>query len=384
MRWIRRPRPVVLLLSAVLWLTVGGAGPWVVGGSTGAAACRLGIEGTASGNDGDFPSAVASDGSRGFWSVGIHYDGGDGSALAMRSSAGGWHPIPVPLPRGESESAQLVDVAALTPQDAWAVGVNGPGRIVILHWDGIAWRYVPQPLDVASGRGLLAVSAHSASDVWAVGRSSRGPVVTTLVEHWDGSAWSVVPSPSPSPYLNVLEDVVAIGPSDVWAVGYTVRGGRFRTLVEHWSEGGWTVVGSPDVAADDDALMSIAAVGPDDAWAVGWSGGASDETQGLSLHWDGRSWSLVDVPSQDPARTRLLGVTIAPGGPVAVGQEADQDSSLRPLALRWTGRTWTRIAVDPVEATDASLVGVASGGSVVAVGTGQFAVGFASIVVGGC
>jgi hypothetical protein len=383
MRTIRPHRPSALLVPVLLAVAVGftGSTEFV---ATGAAPCRLDSEGAATGVDGDLLSAVAGDGARGFWSVGIHFDGGKGRALMLRSSADGWHRVPVRLPRSEVGNAELDDIAFVSPSEAWAVGENGPGRVVIVRWDGVAWRHVGLPAELGADRGLYGVSALSANDVWAVGRSSGGSDVTTLVMRWDGSAWSVVPSPSPSRYLSVLEDVAAVGPSDVWAVGYSVRGGRYRTLVEHWDGTTWSVVKSPDVAGADATLMGVVAVGPGDVWAVGWSGTASDQTQGLTLHWDGTSWSRVDVPSHDSARTRLFAVAAVPGGPVAVGQMADEDSSLRPLALRWTGQAWTQVTVESVDADDASLVGLASGPRVVAVGTALFQPGFGSLVESGC
>jgi hypothetical protein len=37
----------------------------------------------------------------------------------------------------------LNGVAATSARNVWAVGGNGAGRNLILHWDGTAWKRVP-------------------------------------------------------------------------------------------------------------------------------------------------------------------------------------------------------------------------------------------------
>src|SRR5581483_8471295 len=75
----------------------------------------------------------------------------------------------------------LFGVAAIRPDDVWAVGSTGDAtagleHALALHWDGLAW--TAAALHVGQGRSLLAdVSAVSSSDVWpsvttTTGRSS--------------------------------------------------------------------------------------------------------------------------------------------------------------------------------------------------------------------
>jgi hypothetical protein len=368
---------VVALAAAIVFATSDSLG--VV-----ASACRLSTESPGTGRDGDLLSSVSTDRTGGLWAVGSHYDGGHGRALVLRSSDDGWGEAPLRIPANEAGNAQLEDVTAISPQDAWAVGVNGQSRAVIVHWNGTRWRDLAVSADVAANRGLLGIAAVSGNDVWAVGRTTSGLDITSLVERWNGSNWSAVASPSPSPYLSVLEDVVAIDAADVWAVGYGVRGGLYRSLVEHWDGGGWEVVRTPDVSGADDVLTGVAAMGPDDVWAVGWTRTQSGPARSLVLHWDGATWTRVDLPSLGARETELTAVAVASGRLVAVGRAADAGSVLRPFALRWDGRTWAEIPVEPNPVGEASLFDVTSDAGVVVVGTGLFESGFGSLVGTGC
>src|SRR5262245_54262964 len=62
---------------------------------------------------------------------------------------------------------------------------------------GLVWRFVDTPRDSAAQ--LSDVAAISPDDIWAVG--SHIDVVygtaRTLIEHWNGSTWSEVPAPNP-------------------------------------------------------------------------------------------------------------------------------------------------------------------------------------------
>ena len=53
---------------------------------------------------------------------------------------------------------------------------------------------MPTPSIGVTRASLAGVAALGPNNVWAVGTTITG----TLVEHWNGAAWSVVPSPSPA------------------------------------------------------------------------------------------------------------------------------------------------------------------------------------------
>ena len=328
-------------------------------------------------------TAIDPDGT--IWSVGAHFDGGHGVPLALRSSGSGWTDLPIELRPSEAHNATLQDVAAVSAKDVWAVGTTGPGRSIVVRWNGRTFRTLGLPEDLTAQRELLGVAAASPNDVWAVGKHTSGPEPATLVDHWDGTTWGEVASPNQGAESNVLKDVVAIGPSDVWAVGFRIEDGTYRTLAEHWDGSKWRIVDTPDAGGADSFLMGVAATGSDDVWAVGWSGHGSESARPLALHYDGTRWSMQDAPSPSATRTQLLAVTAVPGGMLAVGHAAGKDLLLKPFALRTEGGGWTRTLAEPVGKRDASLLSVAaSGQDVVAVGSGQFESGYGSVTERGC
>jgi hypothetical protein len=134
----------------------------------------------------------------------------------------------------------LQAVAAVAPDDAWAVGsyqekgtrLDEPAtdRPLALHWDGNRWTVVQLP-DVGQG-GLNGVAARAADDVWAVGQTvaSSGDdfTVTPLLLHWDGTAWSRVGAPVDEDAS--LSAVTAIPGGGLWAVGTRGSGSPAKAL----------------------------------------------------------------------------------------------------------------------------------------------------------
>src|SRR5207247_2555753 len=111
--------------------------------------------------------------------------------------------------------------------DVWAVGENiSATEPFIEHFDGTRWAEVPTPAALHfPGGGALSVTlwdvaAVAPDDAWAVGgynflgQSTERPE-TPVVLHWDGSAWGVVDMPSPGNAAYVGYGVVAAGPDDV-------------------------------------------------------------------------------------------------------------------------------------------------------------------------
>ena len=196
-------------------------------------------------------------------------------------------------------------VSGTAPDDVWAVGPRSelrPGsQTIIEHWNGQRWERIQSPNGATGSNAaneLHGVAALSPNDAWAVGQytDSIGDPLRILVEHWDGKTWSIVPAPNPSQTENGLEDVVASGPNDVWAVGYSVVGTHATTLVEHWDGQQWSVVPTPDVTSGGSGadLNAISVVSANDIWAVG-----SQPSGVLIEHWDGSTWSVIDAPTPE-------------------------------------------------------------------------------------
>src|SRR5579863_6557921 len=267
------------------------------------------------------------------------------SAIAEHWDGTQWSVIPSPEP-GNYQN-YLEGVVALSSNNVWAVGLEQDykGRYeeqqktLIEHWDGTQWSVITSPNPGMFYNSLSGVAALAPNDIWAVG--SRGDVqgfTKTLIEHWDGTRWSVIASPNVGTYGNGLSAVTALSASDIWAVGNdanTNYGGR--TLIEHWNGSKWSVVSSPNVGLFDNELWSVAGVAPDDIWTVGlnWAS-PGDVVATLTEHWDGSTWSVVSSPNPPGGDNDLHGVVaVASNNVWALGGSASG-----PITMQWNGQQW--------------------------------------------
>jgi len=304
----------------------------------------------------------------------------------------------VPSPNASSLDNMLHDVAVLSATDAWAVGqtqIDGGGRAetLIQHWDGSAWRIVPSPNRLLTTNNasnvLQGVAAIAPDDVWAVGYTvSYDAPYRTLAMHWDGSRWSIVDTPSPGSPYNALNDVTAVGPNDVWAVGgspilatafqpFDSRAGGYAL---HWDGRTWSAVpGAPGREASSTLAAATAvsssevwaagpsdpwrwngsqwlvppsgpyysqgidAAGPTHVWTVGFAGYGGFPSTGPLSHasrWDGSAWR--DHPATALGVGRFLDVAVrAPGDVIAVG-----NAGLTARAARWNGSAWQALPAE--------------------------------------
>jgi hypothetical protein len=268
---------------------------------------------------------------------------------ASKACPPSWHVVPSPAVK----TGHLLGLAALTARDVWAVGAVGPPaseheNALIEHWDGRAWRVIPNPGKQA---GLSGIGGSSSSDVWTVGWSDADSGDNDgLIEHWDGRQWRVVSGPrlaslGISGGFNDLSAVAVVSASDGWIVG--TNGGD--TLTEHWDGTSWTILPSAN-GFGLSSLLSVFARAANDVWAVGGSQEelAEHDSEGLIEHWDGTSWQLVyrttttnpayfaNVASSSASDIWVIGDRGFKGSDFQVGK--------RPLLVRWGGRAWRLIA----------------------------------------
>ncbi len=264
-----------------------------------------------------------------------------------------------------SASGNVVNaLAALNPNDVWAVGFNNSNnlndsRTLIQHWNGRSWSTVrsPNPGSPAScsrfnsGNVLNAAAAVSRSDVWAVGFSfSCSALLKPMILNWNGRHWSVVPNPA----LNVndnaaLNGVVALASDNIYAVGYQpAPNGAVLTLIEHWDGTSWSVVASPNPSPTGNTLSAVAATPSGELWAVGDTvDQATTSIQTLTLHsTDGVNWSVVTSPNPLPPaflnQNVLAAVTApSPNDVTAAGFILDFSNQRRlTLVEHWDGSSW--------------------------------------------
>jgi hypothetical protein len=137
---------------------------------------------------------------------------------------------------------------------------------LVEHWNGMAWTILPTPIDGFLGSSLSSIAALGPDDVWAVGSASVRPSRSkALIERWDGTSWSVSQFGVPHGIRSGLIDVMAT-PDGAWSVGWAA--GRFGcgpTSV-HLDGGTWSTVRMRDIGGS----MNGAGADPSgDVWAVG-------------------------------------------------------------------------------------------------------------------
>ena len=211
------------------------------------------------------------------------------------------------------------------------------------------WRLVASPMPPNAEYNVLeGVDTRSSTDAWAVGWYENHDYANqyTYAEHWDGKAWVAVPTPNaPPPSKNLpfdrLEDVAVLGSADVWAVGFDNSGpdDLNEPLIEHWDGQTWSIV---DVGAR--AIGTLYAVGgtsSKDVWAVGQRLIRTGVRHAIVFHWDGTSWHEVPVPRLALNGGGLYGLDVR--GRNDAWAAGAREWGERPLALHWNGRRWRSV-----------------------------------------
>jgi hypothetical protein len=154
------------------------------------------------------------------WAVGVVGN----RSLAVHYDGSTWSTVGLPLAKG----AVLKSVVG-SASDLWITGrsAQAPAGLV-LRYNGTKWRVVhglPAQSKSVSIAGLYAVSPN---DVWAVGVDGRDEV-RGIVEHFDGAHWTVVSNPA-SRKDGSLSGVAFSSSGEGWAVGRQGPAG----LTEHF------------------------------------------------------------------------------------------------------------------------------------------------------
>jgi hypothetical protein len=278
-----------------------------------------------------------------------------------REAMSGWTYVRSPNRGPEANFLKFVDASA--QDDVWAVGYysNGQGsneqgsyRTLAQHWDGTRWTitHTPSP---AFDSELYGVAAVSADDVWAVGWDGPDDSgdYTTFTSHWNGTEWSVVASPNERGDVNYLDAVTAIASDDVWAVGHYVNTDfDDEPLTMHWDGSSWSVVPLGGATY----LAAVAASASNDVWTVGTDADPSGRHHAFFGHWDGISWSDFSPPHTSDASDVWDVSVVSPTDAWALGKNND-----RAAFWHWDGTRWASHTADlPAEANVNRLVALST------------------------
>ncbi|HMA32876.1 MAG TPA: hypothetical protein VKY74_00240, partial [Chloroflexia bacterium] len=179
---------------------------------------------------------------------------GPDASIWRRGTDGVWH-----QEFGKPSHDELMDVATLSPDDAWAVGSSG----AILHFTAGTWTPVPGPANV----GLNALQMLSPTDGYAVG---------SAILHWDGLRWTQVATPTAG---TALTAVAMSSSGNGWAVGS-------GAIMWRATGGVWRQVASP-TGGD---FHAVALDSPTHGWAAGSAYNPSGGEVPVLMEWDGTAW----------------------------------------------------------------------------------------------
>ncbi|TGB09447.1 hypothetical protein [Streptomyces sp. MZ04] len=253
------------------------------------------------------------------------------------------------------KSGALTDMAAMAPDDIWAMGSDTPAdqasddgptadEQYLLHYDGKEWKRRPMPLsgDVVVSR----MESLGSAGIWL----NTMEYTMTAPENpryalWDGERWGPVKE-GPT---GAITDVEVIAPDDVWVL-------EGDGDVTHWDGARWTPTPMPAEVAD------LSGTSGDDVWAVGHresgpgTGEGVEESQPAAMHFDGTAWKLVETPTYsypDPvpakARADLLKVnalskeyayTSGHHSYAAFNTEDHPEPPAKGIGLVWDGSRW--------------------------------------------
>ncbi|MFH8607774.1 hypothetical protein ACH4D5_09830 [Streptomyces sp. NPDC018029] len=249
--------------------------------------------------------------------------------------------------RIDDEPGELIDGAAMAPDDIWALGSDGAhtdGRFAkghLLHFDGEKWTRQPMPVggDPHLSRleylGSAGIRLHTVEGTTSGTRKPRYAL-------WDGTRWGPVKDAPAGP----LTDIEVITPDDVWVL-------RGDGEVTHWDGDRWTVTPMPA-----EKVTALAGSARDDVWAVGsrTTGPGGEVGQLAAMHFDGEKWTLTKTPTYrfpDPVPpepfAEFTGVDVASktyvrayGGHSYRGYDGEEvrDPASENVELRWDGSRW--------------------------------------------
>lgn len=257
----------------------------------------------------------------------------------VASSGRDWRVVDSPLVTCQTYAsavdtyAELNDVTATGPRDAWAVGTCGPESMshdnvgrrptgIIEHWDGSSWRLVHTQAECA----FASVAAGSANDVWVANESDppgdpAGRASGGCLLHWDGHRWTQVSQPVPGD-ANAFVDQVKGAHGNVWALG----GWRGRESLLRETADGWQPVRFVSDRMLQDTTGRLAVTDSGAVWALAPDYSYMDHPRQVTfLHYDGHSWSSVRFPARPVRGSVTNAELVAAGTDVWVNVAAQQD-----------------------------------------------------------
>lgn len=193
----------------------------------------------------------------------------------MRFINGAWHVEPT-FRMGD---VSVKGLGFANTANGWAVGSKAGGSVPFIgRWDGMGWTNINLPVK----EGFLnAISVVNDRDAWAVGQDGGGDA---LILHFDGASWKQYEGPGGGK----LNDVQMLTARSGWAVGKS--GGR-TPLILKFTNGAWEKKNLWDnrgtfKLTDSQELTAIKMVSETQGYAVGVRDNLLINPRGLFLQYE--------------------------------------------------------------------------------------------------
>lgn len=262
-----------------------------------------------------------------------------------------WRIVKSPDQGPQPNANTFLAAADLSPTDAWAMGTRPVTTgfqtgTLAEHWDGTRWSIIATPKVSQPTARLNSAATDPQGDVWAAGYSDNPSCLCgkTIVEHWTGLSWSRITSPNPG-VADYINGMTATSASDVWVVGQEwTSQNSFVPLIMHYDGQHWNIVNTSQYTGT--ALFSVFASASNDAWALG-NIGVVGENVVLALHWNGSSWQRTTFPMEQGGYYIIRGISgVASDDLWAAGFLVyNQQSSYLARTFHWDGNSWSRVDV---------------------------------------
>jgi hypothetical protein len=233
------------------------------------------------------------------------------------------------LPGASQKSGTLLDIDAakvFSGTDVWAFGVrvsaSGVAKPYAAHYNGRKWSTTAVP----GGGVITAVAALSSGDMWAVENaapSSMGLATSAVARS------AVAASPAArlaSARLRAAASAAAAAP----------------VVLKFTDSTGWKEAAKqPGLAATDQLFSAVAEPGGH----VWFGGSASNSAKGkspLAAEWNGRSWSVSDLPGKASSADWQL-AAMAPDGTRGIWALAVDGSSGTERIWHLHGTAWSQV-----------------------------------------
>jgi hypothetical protein len=222
------------------------------------------------------------------------------------------------------------------------------------------WTVQKTQLLGTSDNSVGAIAGSSPKDIWAVGdflpdaKNSNQDATLSFAEHYNGSKWTAVRTPNAGPNFDSFYGLAA-SQGKAWAVGERLNAQyQDRALVEVWNGKAWSIANIPQPGSLRDMLFAASALSPSDVWVVGDQEGADGVFHTLAEHWNGSTWTVVPAPDPGSSGNHLYAVDAVSADDVwAAGQQLGTFPD-NGLVEHWDGHSWSVIPLPA--ATTASVM----------------------------